>query len=215
MSNNIGIMKGITKYKIKYGVNIMGKTIREACKEWVETMNAIPHALLERAYYGENGGYGDGIQELTPLPKKHICDTCDEEFDKDFVEDELEENYNGEKVCPSCFEREKEEYKQEQEDGEEYDEFTIDDCGCYIEEVDDDEQMEYGLPMWGTLWNPHSIDEWWIENNLQAVVDCGFRIYETDEVGILLGIDGAGYDFFESHWIPLYKARGLKWHDEE
>lgn len=29
------------------------------------------------------------------------------------------------------------------------------------------------------------------------------------------GIDGAGYDFYEAHWEPLYKARGLHWHSEE
>lgn len=26
---------------------------------------------------------------------------------------------------------------------------------------------------------------------------------------------GAGYSFYTEHWIPLYKARGLKWHDKE
>ena len=24
-----------------------------------------------------------------------------------------------------------------------------------------------------------------------------------------------GYDFYENHWIPLYKARGLQWHETE
>lgn len=24
----------------------------------------------------------------------------------------------------------------------------------------------------------------------------------------------SGYDFYEAHWIPLYEARGLKWHKE-
>ena len=27
-------------------------------------------------------------------------------------------------------------------------------------------------------------------------------------------MDGCGYDFYLEHWVPLYKARGLKWHDE-
>lgn len=42
----------------------------------------------------------------------------------------------------------------------------------------------------------------------------GFRIFESGEFGYWFGIDGAGYDFYKSHWIPLYKKRGLKWHDE-
>ena len=45
--------------------------------------------------------------------------------------------------------------------------------------------------------------------------NCGFRIYESEEFGYFFGIDGAGYDFYESHWEPLYKARGLHWHDPQ
>ena len=44
--------------------------------------------------------------------------------------------------------------------------------------------------------------------------ECGFRIYKHEEWGCFFGIDGAGYNFYDAHWIPLYKARGLKWHDE-
>ena len=49
------------------------------------------------------------------------------------------------------------------------------------------------------------------------MADCGFRIYESEEFGYFFGIDGAGYSFYEEHWIPLYKQRGLQWHktDEE
>ncbi len=71
------------------------------------------------------------------------------------------------------------------------------------------------LPMWGTLWSfDNSLDRVWLEDpdNLQKMANCGFRIYESEDYGYLFGIDGAGYDFYEAHWIPLYKARGLKWH---
>lgn len=47
------------------------------------------------------------------------------------------------------------------------------------------------------------------------MADCGFRIYEQEDYGYIFGIDGAGYDFYDEHWCPLYKARGLRWHDEE
>ena len=71
------------------------------------------------------------------------------------------------------------------------------------------------LPMWGTMWTfGESLDEDWARENIQIMQDCGFRVYENDDFGIIFGIDGAGYNFYESHWIPLYKARGLKWHDE-
>lgn len=72
------------------------------------------------------------------------------------------------------------------------------------------------LPMWGTMWQfRDSVDDYWLENmgGVQALTNCGFRVYESYEFGYFFGIDGAGYDFYESHWIPLYKARRLQWHD--
>lgn len=72
------------------------------------------------------------------------------------------------------------------------------------------------LPMWGTMWSfGESLDDFWLEeqNGVKLMSDCGFRIYKSDDFGYFFGIDGAGYDFYEQHWIPLYKARGLKWHE--
>lgn len=74
------------------------------------------------------------------------------------------------------------------------------------------------FPMWGTLWNfAGNLDKEWLDcpENLLKMANCGFRIYESEDYGYIFGIDGAGYDFYESHWIPLYKARGLEWHDKE
>ena len=71
--------------------------------------------------------------------------------------------------------------------------------------------------MWGTMWSFNSIfDKEWIEKerNQKAMANCGFRIYHHEEWGYFFGIDGAGYDFYEAHWIPLYKARGLQWHNK-
>lgn len=82
-------------------------------------------------------------------------------------------------------------------------------CYCESEEVSDN----YSFPMWGTVWSLHSLDEDWVLGNLDIVSDCGFYVYETDEIGVFIGIDGAGYDFYEAHWIPLYKARSLQWHN--
>lgn len=46
------------------------------------------------------------------------------------------------------------------------------------------------------------------------MADCGFRVYKQEDYEYIFGIDGAGYDFYESHWCPLYKARGLHWHKD-
>ena len=68
---------------------------------------------------------------------------------------------------------------------------------------------------WGWLFHPdNSMDEKWISDNLDIMEDLGFIVYDSEETGILLGIDAGGFDFYEAFWIPLYKKRGLRWHDE-
>lgn len=97
----------------------------------------------------------------------------------------------------------------------------------YIIVLDNDEtvrvsenQVELGddmLPMWSTMWSfGDNADDYWLEElgGIQLMSECGFRIYESAEFGYFFGIDGAGYNFYEEHWIPLYKARGLHWHNE-
>lgn len=79
--------------------------------------------------------------------------------------------------------------------------------------AEEEAHEKYELPMWGTMWTfEESLDDDWARNNLEKIRECGFWVYNSDELGVLIGIDGAGYDFYESHWIPLYEARGLQWH---
>ena len=78
---------------------------------------------------------------------------------------------------------------------------------------DNDDIYREILPMWGWMWQITDIcDVEWLEKNFETVAKCGFRIYESEDFDYLIGIDGCGYDFYEAHWIPLYEARGLKWH---
>ena len=95
-------------------------------------------------------------------------------------------------------------------DPDDWSEVTVfDDDGDYYRDV---------LPMWGTMWSfGDSLDDYWLEEmrGIEAMSKCGFRIYYNEEWGYFFGIDGAGYDFYEAHWCPLYRARGLKWHDPD
>ncbi|MDY7043647.1 hypothetical protein RVS70_05450 [Virgibacillus sp. M23] len=77
-------------------------------------------------------------------------------------------------------------------------------------------ESQCGFPVaWGTMWTfGESLDEEWAENNADILNDCGIVAYYTESLGVVFGIDGAGYDFYEQHWIPLYKARGLRWHTQ-
>ena len=63
------------------------------------------------------------------------------------------------------------------------------------------------LPMWGSMWTfGDSIDNYWFEekDGIKQMSKCGFRIFKSEEFGYFFGIDGAGYDFYEAHCIPLY-----------
>lgn len=70
--------------------------------------------------------------------------------------------------------------------------------------------------MWGTMWSfGDSCDDHWLEDmgGVRIMSECGFRVYLSDDYGYFFGIDGAGYSFYTEHWVPLYRARGLQWHD--
>lgn len=74
------------------------------------------------------------------------------------------------------------------------------------------------LPAWRTMWSfSDDFDDRWFrkQGGLEIMSELGFRVYEHEDFGYFFGIDGAGYDFYEAHWIPLYRARGLLWHKPE
>ena len=79
------------------------------------------------------------------------------------------------------------------------------------------------------LWNTHfvvedMVDRERIEEILTPIDDEENKMYGACYVGdtgivaqyvdeeLVLGIDGAGYSFYDSHWFPLYIALGYQWH---
>jgi hypothetical protein len=94
--------------------------------------------------------------------------------------------------------------------------------GNVIEEdvEDDDGAVSFGLthePDCGVWFIPNGFMAQWIKDHMQEVADCGFTLINDGDDGELfaLGIDGGGYSFLHEHWIPLYRAFGCHWHDEE
>ena len=70
-----------------------------------------------------------------------------------------------------------------------------------IREVEDGEREV--LPMWGTMWRIEDHPE--LREALFAMGG-GIRLYDHEDLGrneILIGVDGAGFSFFGSYWIPL------------
>lgn len=164
-----------------------GLTIRDATERWIHEMNAIPQGMIEKLM---NIGDGD-IHEVTEPAVG----------DRVYCYQPLSEHCG---VIEDIY-----------EDGRYHIQLDND---SWMDAERDDFEVEYddALPMWGTMWSfGDSADDWWLEEDdgIEIMSECGFRIYESDEFGYFFGIDGAGYNFYDAHWIPLYKARGLQWHD--
>lgn len=156
----------------------------EATREWVKEFNAIPQGMIERLVKLAP----DEWEEITlPTVGDPVC-TCNDEKGK------ITRYYS---------------------DGDQY-RIELDDGRSILLGVNEFWVVRYyDLPIWGTMWSfGESIDEWWLEEDggLRAMSDCGFKIYKHEEYGYFFGIDGAGYDFYEAHWCPLYDKRGLNWH---
>ncbi len=162
------------------------KTINDATHAWVAEFNAIPQGMINKLMSIDI----DDWQELT-MPS-----IGDRVYAFGFGD-------SGEIVNV-----EEDDYTIELDNGE-----------TYVLNTDDFEvERDDLLPMWGTMWSfGDNCDDHWLEEDggIKLMSECGFRIYESEEFGYYFGIDGAGYDFYEAHWIPLYKARGFQWHEVE
>lgn len=181
-------------------------TIKEAAQEWVKEFDAVPMGVVEKLIKSQESE--DEIVEITPPCLYDRVEIYADEYCGHSGEI-IQTQYDGESDLYLV----KLDNPATDEDGAEVDEVVVSSNSFDVERDD-------FLPMWGTMWSPPQIDQDWIVGNycephLQEVADCGFRIYEQEDYGILIGIDGAGYDFYESHWIPMYKKRGLHWHNED
>lgn len=173
-------------------------TKRQAVEKMVDGFNAVKQSLIEKAY-----PYCDGFDEITPQ-KIYVGDTVDYVGDEYCLGDDTCLTVIGVHgdvlVLELTNEDDVEDYGQEIE-------VRRNEC-----EWEENDYRDGWLPMWGWLWTVDSFTEKWIYNNLEKMADLGFRIYEDEDAEIFIGIDGAGYDFYEEHWIPLYDAMGLQWH---
>ena len=172
-----------------------GMTINEATHEWVREFNALPRSMIEL------------LMQTDPNSWTEITEPC--VGDRVYVEDGEHDGEEGE-ITKCKYDGESDLYLVE------FDDESLGDAVLCKDEFDVVSESEF-LPMWGTIWSfGNSIDDHWLEDedNLRLMSQCGFRIYEHEEWGFFFGVDGAGYDFYDAHWIPLYKARGLHWHDD-
>lgn len=168
-----------------------GLTIRDAAERWVHEMNAIPQGMIEKLM-------NIGDEDIHEVTEPAVGDSV-------YFYADLKGSGDGEITGVD-----------NKDDGVVYtiELETFETVKAYRQEFE--VVYDDALPMWGTMWSfGDSADDWWLEEGMgiEIMSECGFRIYESDEFGYFFGIDGAGYNFYDEHWIPLYKARGLQWHD--
>ena len=154
------------------------RDLREKVENWVRGLSAIPQQLITKAYFRNDC---DELREITPPQSGDTIYHFGENESGHIVERTEEGNFIVEL-----------------------------DNGSRIECAEDEIEVErfYTLPIWGTMWTftNWSGNDWLTKpENLQKMAECGFRIYESED-GIFFGINGCGYDFYEYHWIPFYKA---------
>ena len=180
----------------------------EAVSKWINGFNLVPREVSELLF--EN----DKLYEITPIAKGSYVYVSSSKYD-------------GYATAVNSKGLDREGNALQDEYGDPLDNYFMiephtgvsNDRSNYIISAD---EMEHGfdsyLPMWNNMWAfGESPDEYWVDNagGLEALAECGFRVYETDAYGYVFGIDGMGYSFKEEHFKPLYEARGLKWHKEE
>lgn len=69
-----------------------------------------------------------------------------------------------------------------------------------------------GTPMWSTLWALNGEPDY---SEIAMYNECGISVYRTESDDFFIGINGCGYDFYEAHWLPLYRKMGICWHTTE
>jgi len=84
---------------------------------------------------------------------------------------------------------------------------AYDDAWAEYEEERESFENLHGFPVaWNRMWTS---DERVRPDDVQALVDSGFVVYDTGNsnidfgFNILFGVDGGGYDFYEAHFRPL------------
>ena len=178
-----------------------GVTVREATEKWISEFNRFPQDMIQKLMLMDVDSWheitvpscGDKVHVFV-LPNKDIYG---KKIDAVKPTGEIMEYL------------EKEERYRIKLDNEA--EIIVKPYGFEVERYD-------VLPMWEWMWQfGYSYDDDWLEekDGIRMMSECGFRIYKHDEWGYFFGIEGAGYDFYEEHWIPLYRKRGLQLHDSE
>lgn len=167
-------------------------TLRAATQEWIAQFDHVPASIIEKMAEADEymRCYDSDTLRLVAGPRTE-CNWCNATYEGRQTLKQLheaQEQGQGE-PCPFC-------------DG------NLGDSWVYGDPVN-------AFPCgWSTLFAPRdACDKEWTLEHADEVGNLGLFVFESEDFGYLLGIDGAGFDFYEALWVPLYQARGLQWHE--
>lgn len=164
-------------------------TIEEATQDWVRGFNVFPQNMIEAICESK------GFQSFNEITIPSIGNRVYEYNNSEYGEIT---NYNSKKEV----------YTIKLDNGD----------VCKDEVFDFEVVNEEHFPACGFLYQfDNNLDDYWLEekDGIKIMSNLGFRIYYNEDWGYFFGIEGYGYNFYEEHWIPLYKAKGMHWHKEE
>ena len=168
----------------------MKKTLRKATEEWVAQFSHVPASIIEKMAKADESIYAFDSDSFRLIASPRIkCSWCSTTYDGDLSLPDLIAAHDRRRGVP-CDE-------------------------CCLDGWWNLGEPELAFPCgWGTLFAPMDpCDRRWFEANKEEVAKLGFFVFESDDYGILLGLDAAGFDFYDAYWIPLYQLRGLLWHE--
>ena len=190
-------MTELTTYEDKF-YNATPKMVK-ATRDWVEQFSNIPQQILNDLLESGNKEYDEIYNPLYSVTCQMIndCGSC-KQADNTTPAEYTELYEDDEEMYEDC----KDSYTH-------WPDKPMPQC-----DAEDERRNEDAIPIWGTLFQPQSYDRKWFRNNAQTIYEeTGVLVYDNEYYDIMLGINSAGHCFYQSYWIPLYKLRGLKWHE--
>lgn len=138
--------------------------------------------------------WDDNIHEMIVMPSGSVI--IQEFFDNGIGDwDEMTEEFFGESK-ETLTEDEREEFFEWVEDTRKFDDYRYGDF-----------QANH-YPMWSTVWN---CDRFYIDSDymdIDKLYSMGIGVCQDVDGDYYLFIAGAGYDFYDAHWIPLFTKLG-------
>lgn len=168
--------------------------MRQAAETWLDNFDQVPASVIEKMAKADEAMTYYDSDSLRLIASPTIeCGSCNNPYDGELGLEQLRDRHaeGASVVCSHCSHNPGHDW---------YPSFP-----------------QHAYPCgWGTLFAPRErLDHEWILEHADAVAKLGLFVFESDDYGCLLGIDGAGFDFYEAYWIPLYRLRGLRWHETD